>query len=69
MLTIQDLYQQARQLPPNERRRLAVLLLVELEHDQDTPLDLATLWAQLDADPAGWIGERTASEELATTRR
>lgn len=62
-----------RRLPPPERARLVALVVAELvepaEAEAAPSLKLTDLWQQVDADPADWRGERTASEELMASRR
>ena len=58
-------------LSPPERTRLIARLIAELVEQEDvTPASpIADLWKTFDADRAGWLGERTASDELTASRR
>ena len=58
-------------LSPPERARLIARLITELVEQEDvTPASpIADLWKHFDADRGGWLGERTASEELTESRR
>ena len=58
-------------VPRTERARLIARLITELVEQEDvTPASpIADLWKHFDADRGGWLGERTASEELTESRR
>jgi hypothetical protein len=77
-VTLVQVQQMAEQLQPADQARLLEYLarsialsvfIRTLDHEDEEEPTLEALWQQFDADPAGWIGPRTATEELVRSRR